>query len=160
MQITDYSTRQIPNYLADRAGPLNAMAACTFAASVLACVWIRIDTTGGVLVFCALYGFFSGSFVGLCAPVIAQVMCPHLGVLGVRMGMLSVPMAIGILIGNPIVGAIRPASWVGLQIFCGATVGLSAICMTAARFEVPVSPTPQSLGGGIKLRRVPGLRRI
>lgn len=112
------------------------MAACTFAASILAFAWIRIDTTAGVLVFCILYGFFSGSFVGLSVPVVAQELCPHLGVLGVRIGMLSVPMAIGVLIGNPIVGAIRPVSWIGLQIFCGATVGLSAICMTIARFKM------------------------
>lgn len=59
-----------------------------------------------------------------------------MGVLGVRLGMQAIPMAIGVLIGNPIVGAIRPSSWVGLQIFCGATVGLSAIFMTVARFKM------------------------
>lgn len=157
MQTADCPTRQIPNYFADRAGPLNVMAACTFAASILAFVWIGIGTTAGVLVFCILYGFFSGSFIGLSAPVMTQVLCPHLGVLGVRLGMLSIPMAAGILIGNPIVGAIRPASWAGLQIFCGAAVGLSAICMTVARAKAPVSPKQLP---GIQFRRGPVFRRI
>lgn len=55
-----------------------------------------------------------------------------MSVLGVRMGMICFPTAIGFLIGNPIGGAILKDSWIGLQIFCGgamvlATLGVSVV---------------------------------
>ena len=64
----------------------------------------------------------------------ASALCPHLGLLGVRMGMLFLPTAVGLFIGNPIAGAILKTNWVGLQVFCGATVGLSTASMFVARF--------------------------
>lgn len=112
------------------------MASCSLVATIIAFSWIRVDTTAGVIIFCVLYGFFSGTFVSLSGTVLATVLCPHMGVLGVRMGMLSIPMAAGLLIGNPIAGAILRGSWTSLQAFCGAILGLSTICLVATKFSV------------------------
>lgn len=60
-------------------------------------------------------------------------MCPNMGVVGVRIGMLAIPTATGLLIGDPIAGAILKSGWVSLQAFCGTMVGLSTLCMIAAR---------------------------
>ena len=109
------------------------MASCSLIATVIAFVWIGVDTVAGVVMFSILYGLFSGSFVSLSATVVATTMCPNMGVVGVRIGMLSIPTAIGLLIGNPIAGAILKSGWVNLQAFCGAVVGISTLCMIAAR---------------------------
>ena len=49
------------------------------------------------------------------------------------MGMLFVPIAAGLLIGNPIAGALLRSGWVDLQAFCGAVVACSGICVLCAR---------------------------
>ena len=49
------------------------------------------------------------------------------------MGMLFVPIAVGLLIGNPIAGALLRNGWTDLQAFGGATVALSGICVIGAR---------------------------
>ena len=49
------------------------------------------------------------------------------------MGMLFVPIAIGLLVGNPIGGALSSKGWVELQVFCGTIVAVSGICVTIAR---------------------------
>ena len=50
-----------------------------------------------------------------------------MSVLGVRMGMICFPTAIGFLIGNPIAGTILKRSWTGLQVFCGGTMVLATL---------------------------------
>ena len=84
------------------------------------------------MVFCLLFGFFSGNFISL-APSILVTLCPNLGVFGVRLGMLFVPMAIGPLIGNPIAGAVLDHGWVALQAFCGATTVFAVLLALALR---------------------------
>ena len=57
------------------------------------------------------------------------------------MGMLFVPIAVGLLVGNPIAGALVRNGWVDLQAFCGATVACAGICVIATRFaKVGMSP--------------------
>ncbi len=123
---------QIPNFIADKTGPFNILIPCSLVAALLAFVWIGIKTPAGVIIFCLLYGFFSGTFVSL-SPTVTVTLCPSLGVFGVRMGMLLVPTAIGLLIGNPIAGAILRNGWPALQAFGGVTVALATGFMIAAR---------------------------
>lgn len=49
------------------------------------------------------------------------------------MGMLFVPIAAGLLVGNPIAGALLRSGWVDLQAFCGAVLCCSGICVLGAR---------------------------
>ena len=128
--------RIIPNFLADKTGPFNMLIPCTVICIVLAFSWMRIESTAGLIVFCVLYGFFSGTFVSL-PPTTIVTLCPSLSVVGVRMGMNFALAAIGLLIGNPIAGAILRSgsgeAWHGLMGFCGACVALAALSMVAAR---------------------------
>ena len=101
-------------------------------ATILAFVWIKTSTTGGVIVFCLFNGFVSGAFVAL-SPTCAITRCPSLAVVRVRMGMLFIPLSIGLLIGNPIAGALVENDWVSLQTFCGATLAISTIFLVATR---------------------------
>jgi len=124
--------RILPNYIADKIGPINTLTPLTLLATILVFVWIGISTAGGIIVFCLLYGFVSGAFVAL-SPPIAITLCPSLAVIGVRMGMLFVPISIGLLIGNPIAGALVKTSWTALQAFCGASLALSTALLVATR---------------------------
>ena len=124
--------RIIPNYIADKIGPFNTLMPLTLLATILAFIWITVSTSGGIVVFCLLYGFVSGAFVALSPPC-AIALCPSLTVVGVRMGMLFVPISIGLLVGNPIAGALVNVRWVALQSFCGATLAVSMTLLMATR---------------------------
>lgn len=66
--------------------------------------------------------------------VVWAALSPNLKVLGTRIGMMTVPMAVGLLIGNPIAGAlVHGSSFTGLQVFCGITVVLAGLFLLAAR---------------------------
>ena len=95
------------------------------------------------MIFCVLFGFFSGACITLSPAIIVSI-TPDMSLLGTRMGMLVVPNALGVLIGNPIAGAIlgnhdavlkgaAGARWTGLQAFTGAIVGASVVFAVGTR---------------------------
>ena len=95
--------------------------------------WIAVGGLGGLIDFAVFYGFFSGSFVSL-TPVVWAAICPNMKVFGTRVGMMAVCMATGLLVGNPIAGAlIKGDDFVPLQTFCGATVAVAGIMLILAR---------------------------
>jgi hypothetical protein len=51
----------LPNYLADKMGVINVLIFVSFSTGVLTFALFGVTTTGGVIVFAILYGFFSGS---------------------------------------------------------------------------------------------------
>ncbi|KAK0653450.1 Aspyridones efflux protein apdF [Lasiodiplodia hormozganensis] len=97
--------RIIPNFLADKLGPFNIMVPCAAMSGILSFTLIAVDSTASMVVFCVVYGFFSGTFVSLM-PTILVSLSPKPKVLGTRMGMCFTFVAIGLLIGAPIAGAI------------------------------------------------------
>ena len=126
--------RIVPNYVSDKVtGPMNMQIPFAFATAILALGWIGIKSTAGVIVFSVLYGFASGTFVSLGGPICFNL-CPDLGKVGTRLGLLTGVCGIGLLIGAPIAGAILDrGSWLGLQIWAGVLMFLSAIFQLAAR---------------------------
>ena len=78
--------RIIPNFIADRTGPLNMIIPCALMSGVLALCLIAAHTLAPVIVICALYGFFSGSFVSL-PPTILVHLTANRAMIGTRMGM-------------------------------------------------------------------------
>jgi len=127
--------RIIPNYFADSIGTLNTILPCTLFASILSFSWLAIHNPPGIIAFCVIYGFFSGSVVSLSGPVVVSI-TKDLSTIGTRTGMTCALGALGILIGNPIAGTminITTDKFRGAQIFGGAMVLCSAILMFAAR---------------------------
>lgn len=108
--------------MADKIGAINANILASAACVVLLFAWTAIKSAAGIYVFCILYGFFSAGLIALPATVAATSLCPDLKQFAVRITMLLVVSGVGLLIGNPIAGAILPKSWVGLQGFSGALV--------------------------------------
>lgn len=125
----------IPLWAADKIGALNIIIPFTVVASMLGYSWLAIHSTLGLFVFSAVYGFFAGAITTVTA-VVDAALCPTLDVIGVRMGMLLLPWAFGLLIGEPLGGAILGSSrdWAGLQIFTGSVLAAASMLGIAVRW--------------------------
>ena len=107
---------------------------CTVAAGTLCLAWIGITDITGITVFAALYGFFAGAYVSLLPPVIVEL-TPDMSVVGTWMGMSLFIGAFGLLVGNPVVGAlvkIPKRQFAAGQGFAGGAILLGAGMMAVA----------------------------
>ena len=127
--------RILPNFFADRTGPLNMLIPCSLASGILCFGWIGINSVPSIIIFALLYGFFSGAFVSL-PPSALVSLSPNMGVVGTRMGQCFAIAAFGILIGTPAAGAIlnNTGKYLGTQVFAGSAVLLGVMSMFAARY--------------------------
>ena len=126
--------RILPGPLADRVGPLNVLSLCTVAAGILGLCWIAVHhTVAGLVIWGLLYGAFSGAFVSLQASSLISI-TDDMGMVGARLGMNMFCAALGILVGTPIAGVIVEKSWIGLQVFCGATLLAGAVLVMLTRW--------------------------
>ncbi|CAI7651313.1 unnamed protein product [Penicillium manginii] len=125
--------RIVPNYAANKTGPMNMFIPTCFLLAALSFAWIGIDNNAGLIIFVTLYGFFCGAFMTLPFSIIAKL-SPHLDVAGVRMGMITAAGSFGILIGTPVGGAIlHHGGWVALQSFGGAALAICGTAVLASR---------------------------
>ena len=137
--------RLIPNYIADRAGPLNVITPCAFMTGILQFCLLATHSRAAVIAIIALYGFFSGTLVSLPATIYVHLAGPkNRGKIGTRMGMGFAFVSIGMLVGTPITGAILDASGFNyVWIFGGTLSTFGAIFTMLCRFAQ----------GGWKLRK-------
>jgi len=128
--------RVIPNFFADKTGPLNIQIPFAFILSILCFGWIGIKGTAGTIMFCLLYGFFCGSFVSLPGVTIMSL-SPDLSTIGIQLGMSFTIAGFGILVGEPIAGAILrgKGGWIGLQVWCAILLAISGLLSLAARIS-------------------------
>ena len=126
--------RLLPNFFADRIGTLNIQILFAFITAGLALALLGIKNTPGVIVFCTLYGFFTGTFVSLAGPTVVSL-TSDLSKLGTRMGMSFAFAGAGMLVGSPVAGAIsrNGENWVAVQIWCAALLALSGLARLTAR---------------------------
>lgn len=130
--------RLVPTYLADNyVGPMNLHAASAIAAAILAFCWIQIESAAGIIVFGVVYGFLSGSLVSLGGPVVFNL-ADDLQTVGTCLGMITGMCGTGLLVGNPIAGAILDhGGWIGLQAWTGSLLlaaGMIILWARIARF--------------------------
>ncbi|KAH9912458.1 major facilitator superfamily domain-containing protein [Fomitopsis serialis] len=127
--------RLLPNFLADKTGPLTMLAGCATATGILALSWLAVHTVGGFVVFCVLYGLFSGSLVSLPPAAVASLTDDH-SRLGARLGMAFALAGFGLLIGNPVAGVLVDLRtgefWKGI-VFNGVAVLAAGALLLAAR---------------------------
>ncbi|KAL9078028.1 MAG: hypothetical protein Q9157_003059 [Trypethelium eluteriae] len=128
--------RILPNFAADKAGTLNMQILFASASSVLSLSLLAIKSVNGVIAFCVLYGFFTGTFVSLPGPTVASL-SPDMASLGGRMSMAFMSAGTGLLVGSPVAGAILSSNggndWTMLQVWSGILLVLSATCMICAK---------------------------
>ena len=125
--------RVIPNFFSDRIGPLPVLFPFCLITALLSFCWIATRSTGGLIVFCIFYGFFSGTFVSLQGPAVISL-SPDLGLVGTRIGMSFAFGGFGFLVGTPVAGAIlRNYGWTAAQSWSGASNAVGGICILVAR---------------------------
>jgi len=125
--------RKALGHLADRIGPLNAYIFSCWSSAIICGAWLVAESQGSVLTFAVLYGFFSSGLVSLPATVVTAVLSPDEREFGVRLSMQEIPAAIGLLIGNPIAGALLAQGWRVLIVFATCTLGAGTVLSIATR---------------------------
>ncbi|KAK2873577.1 hypothetical protein FQN49_002264 [Arthroderma sp. PD_2] len=133
--------RILPGYLGDKWGRFNVMIAmCALSAVVLLALWLpgtlfNSGSTAIYIVFCLLYGFASGAFVGMVPALLSQISA-DVTKTGVRQGVLFTCISIATLTGTPIAGAIlnqQNGTYWGLQVFAGVMMVGCVLFFIAAR---------------------------
>jgi len=125
--------RIIPNFIADRTGPLNMMIPCLLAAAILIFCIISVKSTAEIIAFNVFYGFFSGAFVSLPATIMVNI-SPNRGLIGTRIGMCFIFTSFGVLIGTPVAGAIlKQYGWTAVWCYGGAFTMTGTFFIVACR---------------------------
>jgi MFS family permease len=127
--------RLAPTALADRIGTLNTIIPCVLICGVLVLAWTAVHSTGALLAFALLYGFFSGSFVSL-PPSTLVSLSPDLSKVGTRIGMSFSVSSLGVLVGSPVGGALlnlHTGHYVRMQVFCAVTLLFACAMLVVAR---------------------------
>lgn len=124
---------------ADRFGRFNCIIAITaFSGIITLALWIPGSmSTAAVITYAICFGFGSGSYVTLFPSCVTQI--SELEEIGTRLGIAQLMNAFGALTGPPLGGALisgpnNGTDFLGLQIFCGATMTCSAVAFGAARY--------------------------
>lgn len=134
MNSTSIFGRIIPNFLADKLGGFNVVIPCTLVSGILCFCFIRATSSAGLIVLTAFYGFFSGSFVSLPPTIIVQLSLDAREKIGTRLGQSFACVAVGLLIGTPIGGAILDRSgFVDVWIFGGSLLVAGGVILALAR---------------------------
>lgn len=128
--------RLIPGYYADKMGSINVQTIVTFIGALLTFCLIAIKNSPGLVVYCIIYGFSAGAFMGLPAAGVVNLSSDR-SKIGARLGMTLAVVGCGVLVSNPIAGAILSGrgGWVGLIAWCGALLTASFISMAASRIR-------------------------
>ncbi|KAK5659358.1 hypothetical protein OQA88_1451 [Cercophora sp. LCS_1] len=127
--------RLIPNYFADRYGPITIMIPTATIAGVCVLCWTAVDSVAGLYVWCVFYGMAAGGIQSLF-PAGLSSLATDLRKAGIRLGMAFSIVSFATLIGPPVAGAIITAtggSYRGAQIFAGVCLLVGAVCMFFAK---------------------------
>ena len=93
--------------LSPKLGVTRVLLVSVIASSVLLFGWIGVHNLGGFVVFCLLFGLFSGVLISANPVVVAHpVVSPTPNVIGTRLGMQWLATSLGVLVGAPIAGVI------------------------------------------------------
>jgi MFS family permease len=106
---TSFLGRLILGILADKASLLNMLCGAALCSGILILCWQTITTSAAIIVFSALYGFFSGAIVSLMSVSLAHVPKDPRDI-GTYMGMGMAVVLLAALAGPPISGAFVTSS--------------------------------------------------
>ncbi|CAE6359818.1 unnamed protein product [Rhizoctonia solani] len=130
--------RTIPNFIADKIGPFNLLILCSVVSGALIFAMLGVNSSGTLIVFSILYGFFSGAYVSLITPVLISLAKAFYEI-GIRMGIAFTILGVAALTGTPIAGALltreliwwRPIVFAGILVICGCAFMLVARTLQA-----------------------------
>ncbi|KAI9788212.1 MAG: hypothetical protein M1816_007064 [Peltula sp. TS41687] len=138
LNATSLFGRILPGYIADHVGRFNVMIVTSyFSAIVVLAVWLPANSNAAIIVFAALFGFGSGSFVSLVPALVAQI--SDVRMIGVRTGTLFAIISTAALFGNPVGGRLvthNHGDFWGLQVFAGTMMAAGSTFFLAARVKL------------------------
>ncbi|KAG8727385.1 hypothetical protein FRC12_022543 [Ceratobasidium sp. 428] len=126
--------RTIPNFVADKYGPFNLLIPCATISGVLIFAMLGVKSSGALVAFGLLYGFFSGAFISLVPPVFVSL-SRNMQEIGLRMGLAFFVLGFSALTGTPIAGALLSTqfTWWKPILFSGVVVLAGAALLAAGR---------------------------
>jgi MFS family permease len=131
--------RTLPGWAADKLGRFNVMFVMNLLSAFLVlALWIPSTAhPAAVVAFAALYGFSSGTYVGLISALIAQI--SDIRAIGIRNGTLYASVSVAALVGSPIGGSLigqDGRGFVAMQIWAGLILFAGSVVMGAARWSL------------------------
>ncbi|KAL1859019.1 hypothetical protein Daus18300_009657 [Diaporthe australafricana] len=137
--------RLVPNYLADRWGPINVFVPTAVIAGVCQLTWIAVSSPPGLYAWAVFFGIAAGGIQSLF-PAGLSSLTTDLRKSGTRMGMVFTIVSFATLTGPPIAGALISAcggQYYGAQAFAGCAMIVGGGFMMAAKMV-----KQRKLGGG------------
>ena len=135
LNATSLCGRLIGGALANRLGRFNTLSGSSVICGILIFGWLGIKSHAGMIVFSALFGFFSGAVIGLFPATIAMT-TPQPNQIGSYMGTALGVYSLAGLTGTPITGAmiVRYGTYTPAMIFAGVSAVVGAAIIFSARF--------------------------
>jgi MFS family permease len=130
-----YVGRIVPNFFADRVGPLNMIIPFAFTSGVLIYSWAGVSSSGGLLAFSVIYGVVAAGMQSMF-PATLSSLTTDLSKAGVRMGMGFSIVSVACLTGPPLAGALiqqNHGNYLYAQMFAGTSLICGGLTLMAAR---------------------------
>lgn len=126
--------RVVPGVLSDKLGHFNLFAAATACTGVLVLCWTRCKTNAAIIVFAALFGFFSGAIISGVSVCLASC-ARDPAATGTFMGMGMAVGSVAALVGPPVAGEIvgRYGGFDEVAVYCGVFLLASAVVAFVAK---------------------------
>ncbi|KAL8883867.1 MAG: hypothetical protein Q9215_007961 [Flavoplaca cf. flavocitrina] len=128
--------RVLPPLIAHRLGAYSTFLPSLFVTALIGFNWISVHSVEGIVVFSIFYGSFSGAVLAL-PPTVIVALSPNVRFAGTRIGMSFGAAGLGVLVGNPIYGAIvdiPSGKFVGAQGFAAGMMMAGSGLILASRF--------------------------
>ncbi|KAH7913362.1 MFS general substrate transporter [Hygrophoropsis aurantiaca] len=130
--------RIAPAYLSDVIGRFNLLTPTAFL-SGLSCLvfWMFSESLAAVMGFAAVYGFFSGAFISVITPCVAQI--SDIREIGTRIGVLYTLISLPSLFGGPIAGIMlqnEQHSYTGMIALAGASIIIGSLFILGSKLAI------------------------
>jgi MFS family permease len=129
--------RIVPNYIADRVGPITMFVPTAFIAGLITLCWMGVTDTVGIYVWSVFYGIAGGAVQGLF-PAGLSSLTTDLRKQGTRMGMVFTIVSFAVLTGPPIAGSLISAAggkfWAA-HTFAGLSLLVGTVFLAASRLQ-------------------------
>lgn len=128
--------RLFAGILGDKVGRFNIFIICCYLSGIwITALWISDNSKTALIAFSMLFGFSSGAYISLVAPLVMQI--SPFEEIGFRTGIVFFVASIGGLTTNPINGIVIDSSggFMGMKIFAGVfcLVGTSFVLLARLR---------------------------
>jgi predicted MFS family arabinose efflux permease len=129
--------RILPSALADVIGATHVLAATTLLSGILAFCAITLKASASTVIWAIIFGSTAGAFMGLPAAGVVSISNSRNNI-GARLGMTLGSVGCGVLVAEPIAGAIlgRPdGGWLGLVSWSGTLMLAGFLLLVTARIS-------------------------